>query len=285
MNGMRSMAKTCAIMGLTMRQSEEQALLEQAAAPILELIRKDRDAADVPPVRSFFRHLEKHLFDPDFDLDRWLRSCDIGEELMRHHFERQTGIDPATYLWDRRLHTASRLLRDTSLSVTAVGELVGYSGRQAFSEAFETWLGERPAVYRQDARREVEKYGLPPEEMLSETFLQRLEAGWLNEDEVELVRARLRHIREQMEQDGHVEKPADVDPEEVRFEQLRAQDLWRQIAALSFEDQKSYVENLVGYRTMAVRDLLWAKSYEVEGQARREREMLAACAEEAVERA
>jgi len=269
-----------------MKFDEEQALLAAAAAPILEQIREDREAA-IPPLQPLLRHLEDHLFDPDLDAEGWLEMGVVAVDVMREIFRRQIGIEPETYLWDRRLHAALQLLRDTSLSITAIGEMVGFSGRQAFSDAFEDWLGERPAAYREDAQALAITYGNPPEWMLSEAFLQRLENGRLSVEEANAVRERLQHVRDLMDlEDGNENEPAAAQDEEdnVGFEKLMALELWQKIEHRPFKEQKVFVANQVTYTTTALRDLLVEKSKEVKGTARHERSQLASLAEESLER-
>ncbi|SFP44470.1 AraC-type DNA-binding protein [Amycolatopsis arida] len=64
-------------------------------------------------------------------------------------FRRTTGLSPARYLSALRLEEAKRLLRATSLSVTDISHLVGYSSVGTFSTRFHHSVGVSPSSYRQ----------------------------------------------------------------------------------------------------------------------------------------
>jgi len=45
---------------------------------------------------------------------------------------------------------AINYLRDSSLSLSEIAYLLGYSGLGSFSDAFERWTGKTPGLFRSD---------------------------------------------------------------------------------------------------------------------------------------
>ncbi|MFD0692206.1 helix-turn-helix domain-containing protein [Actinomadura fibrosa] len=63
-------------------------------------------------------------------------------------FQRATGISPGRFLSAVRLQEAKRLLLTTSLSVTDIGQQVGYTSGGTFSTRFKKCVGLSPSDYR-----------------------------------------------------------------------------------------------------------------------------------------
>jgi len=125
-----------------------QALLEQAAAASLRRI--DYDLAHLPEtLRPLLRLIRRNLFHPRLTVERIKKTLKIGAHNVTSRFRKATGAPIRSYLEDRRLETASRLLLDCELSTQKIGRLVGYSGSEALSRAFKRRYGTRPRVYRQ----------------------------------------------------------------------------------------------------------------------------------------
>jgi AraC-like DNA-binding protein len=57
------------------------------------------------------------------------------------------------YLTRCRLHRASRLLRESDLTLALIADHLGYESEVAFSKAFKRQLGAPPGQYRSAHRR------------------------------------------------------------------------------------------------------------------------------------
>jgi hypothetical protein len=83
------------------------------------------------------------------------------------------GITPRQYLFEARMETASRLLRDTPLSVTVIAELVGYADPPQFRRAFKTWSGAlAPDEYRTRVRHVASRVGPAPARFINWRYLE-----------------------------------------------------------------------------------------------------------------
>ena len=76
----------------------------------------------------------------------------MSRAVFARRFNSLVGEPPLTYLTQWRMRLAARLLRETKLSLAAVGEQVGYTSAFAFAKAFKRELGTAPGTYRAQNR-------------------------------------------------------------------------------------------------------------------------------------
>ena len=74
----------------------------------------------------------------------------VSRSTLDQRFRDLLGISPMRYLADWRMHVAENLLQDTTLTVGAVADRVGYQAVEAFSRAFRRRHGIPPADWRAD---------------------------------------------------------------------------------------------------------------------------------------
>ncbi len=63
-------------------------------------------------------------------------------------FKAIVGIPPLTYLQNLRMHFAEHELRESTIPISELGRLLGYSSESAFSSAFKRSSGMSPKHYR-----------------------------------------------------------------------------------------------------------------------------------------
>lgn len=74
----------------------------------------------------------------------------VSDRHVRRIFEAQFGVSPVQYLQTRRLLTAKQLLADTSLPITQVALISGYSSVRRFNAAFAEHYGLNPTQLRRE---------------------------------------------------------------------------------------------------------------------------------------
>lgn len=72
----------------------------------------------------------------------------LEETYFSKQFKSLTGFGFLDYLTQIRLQEAQRLLRATSLSLSDIAELCGFSGSNYFGDVFRRYVGMSPSVYR-----------------------------------------------------------------------------------------------------------------------------------------
>lgn len=77
----------------------------------------------------------------------------LSRSALHQRFIELVGQPPMQYLARWRMQVASRLLRDTQLTVAAISLDVGYASEAAFVRAFRRAVGAPPATWRRDLGR------------------------------------------------------------------------------------------------------------------------------------
>lgn len=174
---------------------DAQSLRDAAAREALDRIRRERDRVH-PKLRPLLAYLERHLFDPQLNVNQLKRACEIRDNSIAILFHSQVGTSPKVFISERRLETAARLLSDSDLRVWQVGELVGYSGPGVFSKAFRRWAGLRPQSFRARARKLQAAEEPPADDSFSDEDLRQALAGTLPLRRARVLLRRLSEIYE-----------------------------------------------------------------------------------------
>ncbi len=82
------------------------------------------------------------------DFERFAASVAMSYSVFRRRFKDHTGMAPNQYLLELRLEKASRLLRNSTLSVERIAELVGFTSVSYFSRFFKERCGMSPLHFR-----------------------------------------------------------------------------------------------------------------------------------------
>lgn len=88
----------------------------------------------------------------------FIRACDrqnkisdefqISESYFSHLFKEKKGVNFSTYLESIRLNEASRLIRETDISLNELYLSVGYNNANSFRRAFKKIYGMTPSAMR-----------------------------------------------------------------------------------------------------------------------------------------
>jgi AraC family transcriptional regulator len=110
-----------------------------------------RGASSLPgyKLKQLTDWMGEHLAD-GFDLGQLAARVGLSKFHFHRLFKGATGLSPARYHLNLRLDAARRLLRETNLSVVAVGLEVGYSNPSHFAQLFRRETGLSPSDYRRE---------------------------------------------------------------------------------------------------------------------------------------
>jgi AraC-like DNA-binding protein len=84
----------------------------------------------------------------DWSVEELGQRVGLSRSALYERFEALVGQPPMHYLTQWRMQVASRLLRDSRLTVAAVALEVGYESEAAFARAFKRAVGTPPAAWR-----------------------------------------------------------------------------------------------------------------------------------------
>ena len=96
------------------------------------------------------RYMEEHL-DEHLTIPTLSRRALLSATTFKKGFHLMYGLPVHTWLRQRRMERAAKLLQDSSLSVLGVAQAVGYGSVSQFSAAFRRQYGLTPAQYRKNA--------------------------------------------------------------------------------------------------------------------------------------
>lgn len=119
------------------------------------LINHTSDQRDVRDER--LRHIRKFVDEyylSDLDGGKLADEAGMAPATFRRHWHAMTGVPPWRYIVRLRLRHASRLLVETTLSISEIAETVNFSDPLYFSRCFRQHLEMSPSEYR-------ERYQLP----------------------------------------------------------------------------------------------------------------------------
>ena len=92
-------------------------------------------------------YVEKHYHE-ELDFDAMLERSKMSSTHFRRQFKKATGDGPQAYQKRLRIRLAKELLRHSDLSVSEIGEKVGYEKAAYFSRVFTKRVGVSPSAWR-----------------------------------------------------------------------------------------------------------------------------------------
>ncbi len=96
------------------------------------------------------------LSDPEWDragLEALASELGVSYSWFRRSFQTQTGFTPQRFRGLRRLDQACQLLTDSSMSISDVAKILGFSSQAYFARAFRKETGLAPSVWRANQLR------------------------------------------------------------------------------------------------------------------------------------
>lgn len=106
-----------------------------------------------PIVEGAKAYIAAHHSDPDLSLMEVAEALNVHPAYLSRTMKQELGMPFAKYLTNVRIGKAVQLMRDPSIRIWKVAEMVGYSGGNYFSAAFKKVLGVSPADYRMEDKR------------------------------------------------------------------------------------------------------------------------------------
>lgn len=134
---------------------------QEEIAILLERINKE-----LPPASDtdYTRHASRILaymqvhFRKDLSLDHISQIMNLHPNYISSLFKKETGQTFVNYLNGIRIDEAKKLLvSERDLSVSSIGEMVGYDNKHYFAKVFKRYTGTTPGEYRKSASGEADR--------------------------------------------------------------------------------------------------------------------------------
>lgn len=121
-------------------------LCEDIALRLCELFTIKTDDSDL--ISTIEKYIHDNYADPSMGLNKISDEFQISESYFSHLFKEKKGVNFSTYLENMRLSEASRLIRETDISLNELYLSVGYNNANTFRRAFKKVYGMTPSAMR-----------------------------------------------------------------------------------------------------------------------------------------
>lgn len=125
-------------------------LCEDIALRLCKLFTVESDDSNIISVIE--KYIQKNYSDPSMGLNKISDEFQISESYFSHMFKEKTGVNFSTYLESMRMNEATRLIRETDISLNELYLSVGYNNANTFRRAFKKVYGVTPSAVR-DAKQ------------------------------------------------------------------------------------------------------------------------------------
>ncbi len=241
-----------------MKYDQQRRAMERAAAPALAAIEEDSRRAPAW-LRPLFAAIRDLLFEPNLRLEQIQDAAGFADDEVWSDLREEVGQPPWDYIRDARLETAAYLLRDTKVSISEIGVMVGYNSPSTFRRPLQSFLGMPPSEYRRRApemMRRLEQAGPAPEGASTNEYWGRALNGELSLEEARELDAYLGRL-------APASAPANGD--DARWTRLRrnlAEGLADVLVELPFDDQRRLVRDAVWFPDDSFFEVLSERSVE-----------------------
>ncbi len=138
----------------------------------LAMVSHQRQKFQTPDVLEVIKRAKALLLeqiDQPVDMEEVAAELHVGYSWLRKMFRQHTGMPPAQYQMQLRLHYACDLLRTTALPISVIGARSGFVSAYYFARVFRSKLDCTPSAYRLQSRGVLCS---PSEDSLSEDALR-----------------------------------------------------------------------------------------------------------------
>lgn len=130
----------------TFNQHVSFKLCEDIALKLCELFTMKTEDSDL--ISTIEKYIHDNYTDPSMGLNKISDEFQISESYFSHLFKEKKGVNFSTYLENMRLSEASRLIRETDISLNELYLSVGYNNANSFRRAFKKIYGMTPSAMR-----------------------------------------------------------------------------------------------------------------------------------------
>lgn len=111
---------------------------------------QDKTSRHLQMINSIKEYIKSIYNDPELCLSMVASEFNISEGYLSFFFKEQTGINFTDYVENLRINKACELLKDNTLTISEIGDMVGYNSVQSFRRAFKRIQGVSPSVMRKN---------------------------------------------------------------------------------------------------------------------------------------
>ncbi|MBE6568986.1 MAG: helix-turn-helix domain-containing protein [Ruminococcaceae bacterium] len=105
---------------------------------------------------AIFTKIHQYLTNHYTEIESMDQVCEVlgvSKYYLSHVFKNYMGVPPMQYVTSQRMAYAKKLLCETDLSASAIGEQCGYKDHSLFFKTFKKVVGVTPMIFREKANR------------------------------------------------------------------------------------------------------------------------------------
>lgn len=132
------------------RDAQTVADIDQAAREVFPRLKQHMEQISAEdPVNRACEFIREHSDDPNLSIPEISEHSGVSPRHLTRLFQQKLGCTVAAYLQSHRIACGKKLLAETTLSISAVAQKVGYNSANAFVYNFRNCEGITPANYRE----------------------------------------------------------------------------------------------------------------------------------------
>lgn len=122
-------------------------LCEKIAMTLCDLFTVETE--DTNLIATIEKYIVSNYMDPSMGLNKISDEFQISESYFSHMFKEKTGVNFSTYLENIRMNEATKLIKETNISLNELYISVGYNNANTFRRAFKKTYGVTPSSMRE----------------------------------------------------------------------------------------------------------------------------------------
>lgn len=122
--------------------------IENLYQQVMELIKEHNTSASDKKIHEVTQYIEHNYFDVNLNLNNIAEHFNTTPSYFSKKFREEYGISIIDYLYKVRISHSLELIKDTSLKITEIAQMVGFQDSNAFIRIFKKYHGCTPGKYK-----------------------------------------------------------------------------------------------------------------------------------------
>ena len=136
-----------------LRQNHTEVIIEwilRLSGRLLTMMQRQRERGQRSIIDDALRYIEDNLSDVMLGLPGVSKCMGLSDTYCSQLFKKEVGVGISSYITQKRVERAKRLLRDTPLTAAEISRQVGFMSAGYFGQVFRKTTGLTPQQYRRE---------------------------------------------------------------------------------------------------------------------------------------
>lgn len=138
---------------MILTEAKEYSDIQNSDKVYTDIVNKINKRSEYKPITILIlRYIENKYFENDLSLEKTAKQFNITSSYLSKLLKNETGYSFIDHLTNLRIEKAICIMKDPTVKICEVAELVGYSDQQYFSRAFKRVKGVSPIQFKEGVR-------------------------------------------------------------------------------------------------------------------------------------